>query len=74
MSNRWVEDCYQPEESLAGTLGRAGYQTWLVGKNHNGPSSRHYMGFQTMVETERYFRFYNRFGELGRDLAALDTD
>ena len=66
MSNRWVEGCYEPEHSLAGTLGSAGYQTWLVGKNHNGPSRRHHMGFQTMMETERYFRFYHRYGELGR--------
>lgn len=66
MSNRWVEDCYQPDDGLAGRMGNAGYQTWQVGKNHYGPSRRHHMGFQTMIESEHYFRHASKFPELGR--------
>ena len=47
MSNRWVDNCYTADESLPGRLNTAGYQTWLVGKNHYAPSTRQHMGFQT---------------------------
>ena len=39
MSNRWVDNCYTAAEGLPGRLNTAGYQTWLVGKNHYAPST-----------------------------------
>ena len=65
MSNRWVEGACTPDGSLAGRLGRAGYQTRLVGKQHHGPGIRHLMGFDAQEETADYFRFYHQHPQLG---------
>jgi arylsulfatase A-like enzyme len=66
MSNKWVDGAYQEEDGLAGLLTAAGYQTRLIGKNHNGPSGRHLMGFQSQVSTAAYHRFYARHPHLAR--------
>jgi arylsulfatase A-like enzyme len=57
MSNRFVPGAVTAENSLAGLLTRAGWQTRLIGKAHHAAHVRHHVGFEHLVLNEDHEQF-----------------